>query len=109
VPEEDGSSTPSGNPDNQAPAQNPSADLPKKGVVSNNGASDPDGDTDDSEKPSGKVHWVNHATFYLSVILAVLTLGTLRVYWLQLRQMQKQTASAEASSYAAWMTNTSPK
>jgi hypothetical protein len=71
--------------------------------MGNEGAPDPDDEQNGSESPSGKLHWINHATFYLSLILAVLTLGTFRVYWLQLQQMEKQTTAAESSSYAACM------
>lgn len=101
MPKEDGSNPPSGNSNNQSSAKNPRADFPEEGIVSNKGASNPDAETEDSEHPAGKVHWINHATFYLSLILAVLTAGTLRVYYLQLQQMGRQTESAEASSYAA--------
>jgi hypothetical protein len=69
--------------------------------VRNEGTTDPDNEQNGSESPTGKVHWINHATFILSIILAVLTAGTLRVYYLQLKQMARQTTSAESSSYAA--------
>jgi hypothetical protein len=103
MPEEHGSNPPAGNPDNQALPQAPGTNLPKKGVMRSEGAADPDDEQNGTEKPTGKIHWINHATFYLSLILAVLTAGTLRVYYLQLQQMARQTKSAESSSYAACM------
>jgi len=71
--------------------------------MGNNSASDPDHEEEDSEKPSGRIHWINHATFYLSLILAVLTAGTLRVYWRQLDQMIVATHASQESAYAACM------
>jgi len=60
-----------------------------------------DQEEEDSEKPTGRVHWINHATFYLSVILAILTGGTIRVYYLQLNQMIAATHAARDAAYDA--------
>ncbi|MGA3371684.1 MAG: hypothetical protein ABSC48_07985 [Terracidiphilus sp.] len=101
MPKENGSGSPPGNPKDETLGQSPRTNLPEQCVVSNDGEADPDYEEEGSEKPTGRIHWINHATFYLSIILAVLTAGTLRVYYLQLQQMARQTASAESSSYAA--------
>jgi hypothetical protein len=87
MPEKNGSDSPSGNPNGETFGKNPGADLPKEGVMSYKGAADPDQEEEGSEKPTGRIHWINHATFYLSVILAVFTLATVRVYYLQLNRM----------------------
>lgn len=101
MPEENRSDSPSRNPDSQSFAQNPRADSPQQGVMGNQPTTHPDQEEQDSEKPTGRVHWINHATFYLSVILAVLTAGTIRVYWLQLNQIIVATRAAQDSAYAA--------
>jgi len=101
VPEENRSDSPSRNPDSQSFAQNPRADSPEQGVMSNKPTSQPDQEEQDSEQPTGRVHWINHATFYLSVIPAVLTAGTIRVYYLQLNQIVVATRAAQDSAYAA--------
>ncbi|MGA9069647.1 MAG: hypothetical protein WB424_05300 [Terracidiphilus sp.] len=101
MPEENGSDSPSGNPENETLRQSPRTDLPEQRIVSNRCTHDADDEEESSDSPTGKVHWINHATFYLSIILAVLTFGTVRVYFLQLQQMQKQTIASQNSAYAA--------
>ena len=103
MPEEDGSNSPSRNPDSQSLPQDPRTDLPEQGVMGSQAAARPNEQEEDSEKPTGRVHWINHATFVLSAILAILTAGTLRVYWLQLNQMMVTTQAARESAYAACM------
>src|SRR5205807_10424064 len=76
-------------------------DFPEQGVMANKPATRSDQEEEDSEKPTGKVHWINHATFYLSVILAILTGGTIRVYYLQLNQMIVATKATQYAAYDA--------
>lgn len=103
MPEEDGSNSPSRNADSQSLGHDPRPDLPEQSVMGKNPATRPDQEEDDSEKPTGRVHWINHATFYLSVILAILTGGTIRVYYLQLQQMIVATKATEDAAYDACM------
>ncbi|MFZ1010369.1 MAG: hypothetical protein WAN65_26255 [Candidatus Sulfotelmatobacter sp.] len=103
MPEEDGSNPPSRNPDSQSLGQDPRANLPEQSVMGNKPASRSNQQEEDSEKPTGRVHWINHATFYLSVILAILTGGTIRVYYLQLNQMIVATQATQAAAYDACM------
>jgi hypothetical protein len=103
VPEEDGSNPPSRNPDSQPLGQDPRTNLPEQGVMGNKTATRSDQEKEDSEKPTGKVHWINHATFYLSVILAILTAGTIVVYYLQLQQMIIATKATQSAAYDACM------
>jgi hypothetical protein len=69
--------------------------------MANKTATRSDQEEEDSEKPTGRVHWINHATFYLSVILAILTGGTIRVYYLQLNQMIIATKATRDAAYDA--------
>lgn len=101
MPQQEGSNSPSGDADSEALSRDPSANFPEERVVRHVAADNSNDQEEHTEAPSGKVHWINHATFILSIILAVLTAGTLRVYDLQLQQMAKQTSAAESSSYAA--------
>jgi hypothetical protein len=71
--------------------------------MGNKAATRSDQQESDSESPSGQVHWINHATFYLSVILVVLTAGTIRVYYLQLQQMIIATKATRDAAYDACM------
>jgi hypothetical protein len=103
VPEENRSDSPSGNTDSQSLGQNPSTNLPKQRVVGNKSTTSSDQEEEDSDKPTGKVHWINHATFYLSIILAILTAGTIRVYYLQLSQMIVATQATQDAAYDACM------
>lgn len=103
MPEENGSDTPTGNPEGEALGQNPRSNLPEQRIVGKKSAEDPNQKEDDSEKPSGRVHWINYATFILSVILAVLTAGTIVVYYLQLKEMIHATNAAQDGAYAACM------
>jgi hypothetical protein len=103
MPKEDGSGSPSGNPKDETLGPSPRTNLPKQRVVSNDSEADPNYEEEGSEKPTGRIHWINHATFYLSIILAVLTAGTLRVYWLQLQQMIEVTRATQDSAYDACM------
>jgi hypothetical protein len=69
--------------------------------MGNKGATRPDQQEDNSESPSGRVHWINYATFFLSVTLAILTAGTIRVYYLQLNQMIIATNATQDAAYDA--------
>jgi hypothetical protein len=103
MPEANGGDSPAGDPEGEALRQNPRSNLPKQGVMRKGGTDNPDQEEDDSEAPTGKVHWINHATFYLSIILAILTAGTIRVYFLQLQEMIHATKATQDSAYAACM------
>ncbi len=103
MPDEDGSNSPSRDSQSQPLLPDPRTDLPEQRIVSHDPKPRPEQEEDDSEKPTGRVHWINHATFYLSVLLAILTGGTIRVYWLQLQQMITATNAANDSAYAACM------
>ncbi len=103
MPQENGSNPPSGNPDGQPFGQDPRTNLPEQGVMSNEPTTRSYQEEEDSQKPTGRVHWINHATFYLSIILAILTAGTIRVYYLQLNQMIIATKATQNAAYDACM------
>lgn len=103
MPEEDGSNPPSRNPNSQSLGQNPGTDLPEQGIMGNKAAARSDQQKKDSESPSGQIHWINYATFFLSVILAILTAGTIVVYYLQLQQMLVATKATQEAAYDACM------
>ncbi len=103
MPEENGSDSPSRNPDSQALRQDPRTNLPEQSIVGDKPANRSDQQEENSESPSGQVHWINYGTFYLSVILAILTLGTIVVYYLQLQQMIVATKATQGAAYDACM------
>lgn len=103
MPDENRSAPPSGDANRETLRQNPRTNLPEQSIMGTQSTADPNEEEEDSEKPTGKVHWINHATFYLSVILAVLTAGTIRVYYLQLQQMIHVTQATEDAAYDACM------
>ena len=103
MPDQNGGQSPSGNSEGQSLAQHPTIDLPQQRVVGEDGAHDPQQKKNGSDKGPGKVHWINHATFWSQLGLFIIGIGALVIYYQQLQQMIGATKAAQGAAYDACM------
>jgi hypothetical protein len=101
VPEENGSQAPTGNTESQPLAQNPSVSFPKKGEVGQGSTDDPYNKENASNGNAGKVHWVNHATFWSQIGIFIIGIFALAIYYQQLQQMIDATRATQDAAYDA--------